>query len=137
MHPLQLLSFLHQTRYVANGFHRELLLLLRLTLQRLYLFQFGLLLRNFTVQGLCLLLQQQRNDPTRLFLLQQLGNGVDGQAHVPQKADDLQPPQITVGIQPPSSLGQFAGDQDTPGIIVLYRPHGNAAQLCQLACGVF
>jgi hypothetical protein len=46
-------------------------------------------------------------------------------------------PQIVVGIQPPSALGQLTGTQDAPGVVVLHRPHRDAAQLGQLSRGVF
>ena len=137
MHPFQLCASLHQIRYVADGFHREVRLLLHLAAQRLQLLQPGLAAGQLLPHRLLLLLQQQLHHPPRLLLRQKLGNGVDGQAHVPQEADDPQPPQVVVRIQPPPALGQLCGDQDAPAVVVLHRPHGDAAQLGQLTCGIF
>lgn len=78
MHPFQLCASLHQVRYVADGFHRELLLLPHLPQQLLQLFQPGLALSQLAAHLLLLLLQQQLDDPPRLLLGQQLADGVDG-----------------------------------------------------------
>ena len=137
MHPFQLCASLHQVRYVADGFHRKLFTLPHLPQQLLQLFQPGLALGQLAAHLKLLLLQQQLDDPPRLLLGQQLADGVDGQPRVPQKADDPQLPQVVVGIQPPSALGQLTGTQDAPGVVVLHRPHRDAAQLGQLSRGVF
>ena len=136
MHPFQLCASLHQIRYVTDGFHGKRRLL-HLAAQLLQLFQPGLAPGQLLTQRLLLLLQQQLHHPPRLLLRQQLGDGVDGQAHIPQEADDPQLPQIAVRIQPPSALGQLRGDQDAPAVVVLHRTHGDAAQLRQLTRGVF
>lgn len=138
--PVDLSKFFpvfHSVSYITDGFDREMLHTFQFPGQPLQPLQLFLALPDLPAERLLLLVQQNGDHAARVLFGQKLADAVDRQAQLPQEADDPQPFQVVVGVQPPASLAQLAGDQDAPGVVILHRPDGNAAELRHFSGRVF